>query len=239
VDIGDTLIYSFDTQFGNDYRSFSLDPNTGKVTNLYPLDADGAFRTFQMKVIVTDNYDESSYDEATLSIEVLDINDNAPKLLQKDLTAKIKESLAVGAMVQQFDSSDADFLSKNRVVRYALTDDSDCPGDYLINMRTGVVRVAQELDYEERTSCQLGVRVYNFPEMVGMEQFGTLVITVEDVNDNFPTFDQVRLAVSVSPPPFPPFPLCPLPLPSFSTVPSPPARKIYSLTLLGFSLRAE
>lgn len=137
--------------------------------------------------------DGTNRDEASVQVDVLDINDNSPTFLPNPTTVTIPEDLAVGDNVTSVQATDAD-SDLNGEVRYALLGGA---GRFRIDEETGVITVAAPLDREDQDEYKLEItaRDQGHPSR---STTTTLDVSVTDINDNSPIFSKQQYEVTVS-----------------------------------------
>ncbi|XP_055991607.1 cadherin-13 [Sorex fumeus] len=179
---------------GNPAQSFEVhtNPHTneGMLSVVKPLDYEiSAFHTLLIKVenedpLVPDvAYGPSS--TATVHITVLDVNEG-PVFYPDPMTVTRREDVSVGSVLLTVNATDPDSL-QHQTIRYAVYKD---PAGWLnINPINGTVDTTAQLDRESpfvRDSVYkalfLAIDSGN-PPATGT---GTLLVTLEDVNDNAP-----------------------------------------------------
>ncbi|XP_033742376.1 protocadherin-9-like isoform X1 [Pecten maximus] len=118
-------------------------------------------------------------------VRILDENDNEPVFNQDTYFAFVEENSKIGAMIKQVGATDID-VGRNAVVYYYLTDDAQ--GRFAINSNSGVITTYTHFDREQRNHYEFTVLAVDSgnPPMTGS---ATVVLTVTDINDNYPTFD--------------------------------------------------
>lgn len=127
---------------------FSIDDN-GTVTLTRTIDYDTAPVTeFRLEVVVRDGGGMSS--TTTLSLFVIDVNDNVPQFSPSSFNITVKESTSRNANLRSLVARDGDEGEKGQVV-YSLKDTST----FAINPSTGDLTLIGALDYESRV-------IYNF-----------------------------------------------------------------------------
>uniref|UniRef100_H2XQV6 Cadherin domain-containing protein n=1 Tax=Ciona intestinalis TaxID=7719 RepID=H2XQV6_CIOIN len=123
---------------------FVIEPLTGIVrfaTNAEPLDAENSTGPFILTVTATDNGIPSHSATTSLTITVLDENDNSPKFSKSQYSFPVKEHLKRGAYVGHVFATDRDInkdTNENGRVHYAIA--AGNVYDYFtINMNSGEV----------------------------------------------------------------------------------------------------
>ncbi|XP_067312718.1 protocadherin Fat 1 [Pseudorasbora parva] len=129
--------------------------------------------------------------KATVEITVLDANDNSP-VCEKDVYAQtVPEDALVGRQILQVSATDADIQS-NAEITYHLS--GSRAESFTVDTKTGVVKTLVTLDREGTDVYNLIVRAVD-----GGNRFcqASVVITVDDVNDNAPKFTSDPHHVSI------------------------------------------
>ncbi|XP_041802909.1 B-cadherin-like [Chelmon rostratus] len=131
---------------------------------------------------------------ATVVVTVQDINE-APVFEPKEKLVSKREDLAVDAEVVQYIASDPDTARKQKVMYRIIRD----PAGWLnVGKETGVIKVKSPMDRESsfvkdnKYTALIGA--YDNDE-VPATGTGTLVIKLEDVNDNAPTIEERSIMV--------------------------------------------
>lgn len=168
---------------------FVVDRESGNVSVNGSLDYE-AVDTYIVEVLAYDLGSPSQSSSANLTISIIDLNDNPP-ILNQDwyVTGAFENSSVDAELAVRISATDAD-SGENAVVRFNLTG----PGssDFAIDPRSGVVSVAVSLDRDERQEFYLlTVLAYN-PNDPTQNDSAPLNITVFDINDNEPFFEQAE-----------------------------------------------
>jgi protocadherin alpha len=161
--------------------------------NYYSLVLDSALdreATADYKVMVTarDGGSPSLRATASVSVEVADVNDNAPVFAQPEYTVFVKENNPPGAHIFTVSAMDAD-AQENALVSYSLVErrvGERLLSSYVsVHAESGKVFALQPLDHEELELLQFQVTARD----AGVPALGsnvTLQVFVLDENDNAP-----------------------------------------------------
>jgi len=139
---------------------FRLDPVTGVITMLVSLDRED-IRMYVIRIRVTDDDDAMLSSFAVVTVDVIDFNDNAPKVTFPNLDANhfnISTSVPVGFVVFKVRATDADDDANARL-SFTCNEVSDA-GDveyFEMDNSTGEVAVARSL--ESFTSIEFRLQV--------------------------------------------------------------------------------
>ncbi|XP_075824964.1 protocadherin alpha-10 isoform X9 [Microtus pennsylvanicus] len=162
--------------------------------NYYSLVLDSALdreTTPDYKVLVTarDGGSPSLWATASVSVEVADVNDNAPAFAQPEYTVFVKENNPPGAHIFTVSAMDAD-AQENALVAYSLVErrvgERSLSSFVSVHAESGKVFALQPLDHEELELLQFQVSARD----AGVPSLGsnvTLQVFVLDENDNAPT----------------------------------------------------
>uniref|UniRef100_A0A671QN41 Cadherin-23-like n=1 Tax=Sinocyclocheilus anshuiensis TaxID=1608454 RepID=A0A671QN41_9TELE len=125
-----------------------------------------------------------------VSIQVLDINDNDPILLNLPYNTSVSEGAPVHTSITQVRAQDSD-SDRNALLTYSITA-GNSDGSFYINETSGVVQVNRPLDRERVAEYSLTITVKDNPDnpRIARRDSELLVVTVLDVNDNRPIFTQ-------------------------------------------------
>ncbi|XP_052011266.1 protocadherin alpha-2-like [Apodemus sylvaticus] len=161
--------------------------------NYYSLVLDSALdreTTADYKVVVTarDGSSPALRATASISVEVADVNDNAPVFAQPEYTVFVKENNPPGAHIFTVSAVDAD-AQENALVSYSLVErrvGERLVSSYVsVHAESGKVFALQPLDHEELELLQFQVSARD----AGVPALGsnvTLQVFVLDENDNTP-----------------------------------------------------
>ncbi|MCI4393906.1 hypothetical protein PGIGA_G00162950 [Pangasianodon gigas] len=167
---------------------FSIDQQTGMLTTRVKLDHE-AQKNYTIQVSISDG---TNRDEASVHVEVLDINDNSPKFAFSSIAINVAEDAEIGANVTFVQATDAD-SGLNAEIRYYLEGSA---GMFSMNPETGLITVAAALDRETQDKYSLTV-VAQDQGRPPLSAAASVVVTVTDVNDNAPIFSTQRYEASV------------------------------------------
>ncbi|KAG5330656.1 FAT protein, partial [Acromyrmex charruanus] len=144
---------------------------------------------YTLEIIAKDRGDQPRSSSTTVSVTVLDENDNSPVFDPRQYFATIAENASIGASVLQVSAMDRDEGANGRVwYSIAMGDDNR---DFTISEDGGVIRVAKNLNFERKSRYHLMIRSEDCAEEVGKEprsDIAQITITVLDINDNAPIF---------------------------------------------------
>lgn len=158
-----------------------------------PLDRESR-STYTLNVVATDKGSPPLHASRIISLRVTDVNDNPPVFLEEVYRASVPEAAASGTPVLQLSATDAD-EGENSEVRYSLapTPQSDW---FSIDERSGLVTTRARVDCETNPMPRLTV-IATDRGTPPLSSTATLLVTVLDVNDNEPIFDQSFYNVTV------------------------------------------
>ncbi|MFC3912264.1 cadherin domain-containing protein, partial [Pseudaeromonas sharmana] len=167
---------------GNEAGLFTINSSTGVITLAAGQHLD--YETVPQHVLTVTASDGSLSDTATVTINVGNINDNAPNVLDSSVT--VAESTAAGTVLVNVNDSYTlnDTDRDGQAIRYQITG-GNAAGLFVIDSATGAISLAtgQHLDYETAQQHQLTVSATDGTR----SDTATVTINVGDSNDNAPT----------------------------------------------------
>ncbi|XP_042622384.1 protocadherin Fat 1-like isoform X5 [Cyprinus carpio] len=173
---------------GNERGAFRVDPHTGGVFVIEPLDYETAHE-YYLTVEATDGGTPPLSDMATVNINLTDVNDNSPVFSQDIYSAVISEDAELGKAVLTVMADDADGPSSNQV-RFSIIDGNQ-GSLFTIDPIRGEVKVARQLDREKTSGYTLTVMASDNGSPARSSS-STVNIDVSDINDNSPLFSQAN-----------------------------------------------
>lgn len=175
-------------------QTFTIDPTTGTVLLSQSLDFEQV-QSYAVTLRAVDSGTPPFTASAQLTVEVTDINDNAPEFLEQAYTASVPEDIPVNAIVVSVNATDAD-SSSNAAITYSLIG-GNTDGLFAIDSLMGDIFSLQTLDYEslEQVDLVVAARDGGQPAMTS-----TVAVTVmiTDVDDNEPIFEQNEYRVAIN-----------------------------------------
>ncbi|CAH1779064.1 unnamed protein product [Owenia fusiformis] len=130
----------------------------------------------------------SNSDTAVIHINITDINDNAPVFNPATISTTQSEDIPVGTTIATFSATDRD-SGVNAQFDYSIDYMNNRPDamHFEIDPQSGVVTTMLRLDRENIATHNVHILAIDkgTPTMTGT---GTLILTLTDVNDNFPQF---------------------------------------------------
>ncbi|NXM50886.1 PCDA2 protein, partial [Gymnorhina tibicen] len=132
-----------------------------------------------------------------LVISVLDANDNAPEFNQSVYKVQLSENIAPGTVFCQLTATDKDEGS-NREIYYSFSDtiSSKAQDLFIIDKKSGEIRTAGELDFEDIQSYDLEIEARD-QGTPPLSSHCSVELEVLDVNDNAPEVSVTSLSVPV------------------------------------------
>ncbi len=167
----------YDIVSGNQDNVFAVNTTSGELRLVLSLD----FETtplYTLVVIATDQGNPTMNATVTVTVNVSNVNDNAP-IVSGDQDIDVIENEPIGFHVAQFVASDLDQM----VISFSISDDSNVDGLFAINS-TGSITLLQMLDFEQAERHELLIIVSDGSKTSNI----TLRINVIDVNEFNPQF---------------------------------------------------
>ncbi|KAL2738583.1 cadherin-99C-like isoform X2 [Vespula maculifrons] len=177
------------TYFAPDDIPFTVDPETGDVLTKIVLDYE---QNDEYKFVVTarDGAPDYRLATATVTVKVIDVEDEVPIFRQSSYEARVKENVP-DYMVIQVMADDPD--TKKQITYTIKQGDTEL---FAIDPKNGVIKTIRGLDYERENQHILIVgTVENTSDLPGSTT--RVVVNVQDVNDIPPIFTMVPRPITL------------------------------------------
>nr|XP_046152091.1 protocadherin Fat 2-like [Oncorhynchus gorbuscha] len=177
------LNVTFHIKSNSDSHKFKINPKTGILVTSESFDFEKKSR-YEFDVIA--NYGEA---ETHIVVEITDENDNAPTFTKPSYQTTLSENVPIGSSVLTVSAIDVD-RGRNGFVIYAIAI-SD-PSPFTIDPISGVISTSEDLDYElMKRWYHLRVWASDSGSPFSHVSECAVTITMSNVNDNTPLFEQV------------------------------------------------
>ncbi|XP_072783487.1 protocadherin Fat 4 isoform X1 [Taeniopygia guttata] len=182
LDAGDNALISYSLQ--DDFaETFHINSSTGKLMTKKPLDRE-VMDSYELKIIATDSGKPPQSASSVLSITVEDVNDNPPVFPQKSYSVTVRENEPPHVILSAV-ATDAD-IGYNAIIHYTITGETI---SFHVGEFSGDIATLQPLDYESQSQYMLILKAFN-PGEPDLQDTANITVTVEDVNEEGPVFDQ-------------------------------------------------
>lgn len=194
ADAGINSIVTYSIIDGNEGGHFVISQTTGQITLDRQLDRE-TVDFYELTILATDS-GETVRHNATCKVQIFvsDINDNFPLFAQSQMDISVLEDVEPGSEVAHFPATDID-IGVNAEITYQLSG-KDNDGMFGIDRHTGKVYLMKKPDFETKRSYKLNVTATDkgVPALTYYIRFS---ITIEDVNDNAPVFQNEPLVFTI------------------------------------------
>lgn len=151
---------------------------------------------YSLVVSARDSGDPPLHASRQFDLQVTDLNDNAPEFDQTVYSAYVLEVADPGTSVFQLSASDRD-EGNNSAITYSIRNTPETHSDWFqIDSRTGLITTRSHVDCETEPVPQITV-IATDSGSPAQSSSATVKVTIRDVNDNEPIFDQSFYNVSV------------------------------------------
>uniref|UniRef100_A0A8C4W938 Cadherin EGF LAG seven-pass G-type receptor 2 n=1 Tax=Gopherus evgoodei TaxID=1825980 RepID=A0A8C4W938_9SAUR len=194
-DKGSNALVHYSIMSGNSRGQFYIDAQTGSIDVVSQLDYELS-KEYTLRIRAQDGgRPPLSNISGLVTIQVLDVNDNAPIFVSTPFQSTVLENVPLGYSVLHIQAIDAD-SGDNARLQYALLE-AGPRFPFAISNSTGWIVVASELDREMVDFYSFGVeaRDHGSPPMASS---ASVSITVLDVNDNNPEFTAKEYSVRLN-----------------------------------------
>ncbi|KAM9729327.1 protocadherin alpha-C2-like isoform 2-T3 [Menidia menidia] len=135
---------------------------------------------------------------ASIIINVLDINDNAPLFSQPVFSVNVSENSAIGTVVMTLNATDLDEGTNAQLVySYTLYTSEKTQEIFSLDPSSGEIKVKGVIDYEESQSFEMHIQAQDRGTSP-LSGHCKVTVSVTDLNDNYPevTIKSLKRAVS-------------------------------------------
>ncbi|KAJ8975858.1 hypothetical protein NQ317_015895 [Molorchus minor] len=176
---------------GNTQSQFAIDTLTGDVSLVKPLDYE-TLRNYRLVIRAQDGGSPSRSNTTQLLINVKDVNDNAPRFYTSLFQESVLENVPVGYSVVRVQAYDAD-EGPNAEIKYSIAprDATGASTEDLplsVDSHSGWIYTTKELDREKQQKFMFQV-IATDQGVPPQSASCSVVITIQDVNDNDPVFE--------------------------------------------------
>ncbi|KAE8598266.1 hypothetical protein XENTR_v10016777 [Xenopus tropicalis] len=176
---------------------FTIDERTGKIYLLKKLDREEkSSYTLRAQAIntVTGVPVEA---ESEFIVKVQDINDNEPKFINEPYFATVPEMSPEGTFVTQVTATDMDDPNYGNSARLVYSILQGQP-HFSIEPKSGIIRVVSQMDREAKDLYFVVIQAKDMAGSVGgLSTTTTVTVSLSDVNDNAPKFQQKIYDMSI------------------------------------------
>ncbi|XP_031734618.1 cadherin-23 isoform X3 [Anarrhichthys ocellatus] len=184
---------------GDPQNEFMVSPVEGELRVRKDVELDRETTAFyNITVTARDLGTPSRNSSVVVGVNVRDINDNDPVLLDLPYNTNVSEGATIHTSVARVQARDAD-SGRNALLTYNITAGNQ-DGAFYINDTTGVVQVNRPLDRERVAEYTLTITVKDNPEnpRIARRDSDIFVITILDENDNRPIFTRTSYRAEIT-----------------------------------------
>lgn len=180
---GYRLIYNLEEE--NASKHFHVDFKTGVLTVTDPLDYES--QTMHVLTVRATDSVTGAFSEASIEVEVEDVNDNAPLFSKLIYSVNIAEGLPIGSPVIRVSASDRD-SGRNKDLTFRIVETEGNETDFFeIDAHSGFILTKQVLDYEDTRHFNLKIKATD-NGTAPLSGEAHVAVNITDVNDNPPDF---------------------------------------------------
>lgn len=185
-DIGLNAEVAYTFTAGVNQSHFKLDANTGELRTAKRMDYEG-IKEYQFDVQAQDKGNPKRTDTAKVTIDILNVDDNAPEF-EKVKLLELPEDLGVGQPCVQFKARDKDGSD----IKYSITGGNK-ENKFQLDENTALLSVKNPLDRETTDKYNLTVSATDSSTSTNVY----VPVKILDVNDNKPIFERSSYTTSV------------------------------------------
>ena len=149
-------------------------------------------RSYRLEIECRDNGNPQLGSQATVLISVLSFNEFGPVFNQSRYLLSVSESTPVGTQIGEIFAVDQD-TGEEGIIVYSLAADTQTV--FTLDPDTGGITLIDSLDYETQTLVYILRTIAT--DSAGLNDVATVIIQVQNADDNFPEFSQANYFASV------------------------------------------
>ncbi|KAJ3665071.1 hypothetical protein Zmor_000585 [Zophobas morio] len=187
ADKNKTITYTLDGRY-EITELIHLDSDSGDLIVANKIDHE-LYEWLNLTVKATDSGFPPRFSRVEIFIQILDENDNNPYFLLEPQSLLISEDTTVGRQVAIIEARDSDSGEYGKITY--LLDRLSSQGKFSLDADTGILKVSDGLDREEKQNYLLVIEAwdnyqYGFSSGESRNAFKHINVTILDVNDNPP-----------------------------------------------------
>ncbi|CAH2226238.1 protocadherin-16 [Pelobates cultripes] len=190
LDLGDNGRIGYQMISGNEEGRFQIHPSTGALSVVRALDREET-AGYNLTVIASDHGSPMLSSTQTLSVSLLDVNDETPIFEKSQYDGRVQENQPAGVTVLKFQAIDRDLGPSGHVTYSGVTGN-----EFSLDPETGILTTKRSLDRESKELYRLTVFARDGGSPPRMSEVNVMV-HVGDENDNAPSFDRESISLEV------------------------------------------
>ncbi|KAM4833609.1 cadherin-5 [Thomomys bottae] len=177
-------------------KLFRVNSKTGDVYAFERLDREKVSEYLLTALVVDENTNENLEPPSNFTIKVHDVNDNWPVFKYQLFNASVHEMSPVGTPVIRVTAVDADdpTVADHASVMYQILRGDE---NFAIDNSGLIITTNKNLDREKQPKYEVVVEARDAQGLRGESGTATVLITLQDINDNFPIFTKDMYAFTV------------------------------------------
>ncbi|KAM5208312.1 cadherin-5 [Hipposideros larvatus] len=177
-------------------KVFRVKEDTGDVYAFERLDREKISEYHLVALVVDKDTQKNLESPSSFTIKVHDVNDNWPVFTHRFFNASVPEMSAVGTSVISLTAVDADdpTVADHASVMYQVLKGDEY---FAIDKAGHIFTTTKNLDRETQARYEVVVEARDAQGLRGESGTATVLITLLDINDNFPIFTQTKYTFAV------------------------------------------
>ncbi|XP_067113778.1 protocadherin Fat 3 [Osmerus mordax] len=193
ADMGPNAEISYSIGSGNELGKFTIDRTMGSISIADDLDFE-VCKDYFLTVEAWDGGAPPLSAATMVTIELMDVNDNAPTFSQDIYNVLVSEDASVGQTITRLLAEDLDSQVNGRITYSILKGDRG--NQFSIDPLTGLLKVNKRMDRELVSKYSISVQAFDSGSPA-MSSTVTVNINVSDVNDNPPVFSPPNATANI------------------------------------------
>ncbi|XP_076446681.1 protein dachsous-like [Babylonia areolata] len=166
--------------------NFSIHPSTGWISTEEVLDYETKSQ-YTLRVLAHDNGYPRQSQAIDIVIAVRDDNEEGPLFHAREIQLNVVENLPIGTSIGRVQDEVRE-SADSRNIHFLLVG-GNVFDLFAVDRSTGVIQTVREVDYEQSSSHTLSIQAVDLHAAFPRSSNISVIIQVQDVNDNVPVFD--------------------------------------------------
>ncbi|KAJ8301925.1 hypothetical protein KUTeg_020912 [Tegillarca granosa] len=187
-DEGDNSRLNYEISKGNAHHRFKIEKSLGLIQTAKTLDREDV-SIYKLEITISDHGTTPRSTTTTVTVSLLDVNDNAPIFTKNNFAFTVDENVRRGTPVGTLTANDHD-TGNNAYLKFEILGFwTGIINPFYIEPRSGRIRVNGHIDRELSNFYNLWCRVSDSGIPL-LSSDVNVSITILDVNDNYPLFSK-------------------------------------------------
>ena len=196
MDIGSNAAILFSIMSSSPAAHFTVDPSSGVISSTQALDRE-SIDAYVLPVVAADQGVPQNSASVQVMIEVVDANDHPPQFTNTPYLGSVVENTVFQAPILNITAQDRD-IGENAEIFFRIAEFSPSSSAFVINETSGELYLVGTVDAEYSLEYRIEIVASNDLATPNLSSRVNVTVTVGDLNDNTPQFEQLDYNIPYS-----------------------------------------